>query len=126
MRKKTTRPTDAELEILRVLWEKGPCTVRQVFDTISQNRQTGYTTILKLMQIMAEKKLLTRDESNRTHLYKAKSRQEQTQKQLVVDLISRAFGGSTNKLVMQALQSKKISPDEIEEIRTMLDQLEGE
>ena len=126
MRKKTTRPTDAELEILRVLWEKGPCTVRQVFDTISQNRQTGYTTILKLMQIMAEKKLVTRDESNRTHLYKAKSRQEQTQKQLVVDLISRAFGGSTNKLVMQALQSKKISPDEIEEIRTMLDQLEGE
>jgi predicted transcriptional regulator len=124
MRRKTPRPTDAELEILQVLWSEGPCTVRQVVDRISTYRETGYTTILKLMQIMVEKKLLVRDESRRSHIYAVKYEREQTQQQLVMDLIARAFGGSANSLVMQALRAKKVSDDEIHQIRDLLDDLE--
>ena len=126
MRHRTNRPTDSELEILHVLWDSGPCTVRQVHEIVSQKRATGYTTILKLMQIMVEKKLVTRDESNRSHVYRARYRQEHTQSQLLADLIRRAFGGSANKLVMQALRANKISGDEIQEIRALLDDLDGE
>ena len=124
MRHKTPGPTGSELEILQILWEDGPSTVRHVFETISKRRGAGYTTVLKLMQIMAEKELVVRDESNRSHVYTARFRQEHTQRQILSDLISRAFGGSTNKLVMQALHARKISPDEIQQIRSLLDDLE--
>jgi len=119
------RPTDAELEILRVLWNLGPSTVRQVHDELSQHRDVGYTTMLKLMQIMASKGLLLRDESERSHVYRARVKETVTQKQLVKDLVARAFGGSTEKLVMQALSSKKASAREIDDIRKLLDKLEG-
>lgn len=124
MRKKSSQPTEGELEILQVLWDHGPATVREVHDHLSQHRSTGYTTVLKLMQIMAEKKLVTRDESQRTHVYRARLRKQQTQKKLVTDLIQRAFDGSANQLVMRALESRNVSSEEIGELRQLLDQLE--
>lgn len=117
------RPTNAELRLLRVLWESGPSTVREVFDALPDS-DAGYTTVLKLMQIMTEKGLVTRDESQRSHVYKAKHKAEQTQRSLVKDLATRAFGGETNKLVMQALKSRKVSAEELAEIRALLDELE--
>ena len=123
-KKDLSRPTDAELEILNVLWQRGPSTVRDVFDALSQTREMGYTTVLKLMQIMAEKRLVVRDESNRTHVYEARAPREQTQRQLLGDLLERAFDGSPKKLVMQALSSTKASAEELAEIRQMLDELE--
>lgn len=122
---KLPRPTDAELDILNVLWEQGASTVRDVHSTLSVARDVGYTTVLKLLQIMTDKGLVVRDESQRSHVYKAKQREATTQKQLVRDLVQRAFGGSTEKLVMQALSSKKASVEELAEIRRMLDDLEG-
>jgi BlaI family transcriptional regulator, penicillinase repressor len=119
------RPTDAELEILRVLWSLGPCTVRQVHDELSPKRDVGYTTMLKLMQIMTDKGLLLRNESQRSHVYRARQKEAVTQKQLVKDLVSRAFGGATEKLVMQALSSKKATAQEIADIRKLLDEMEG-
>ncbi len=123
---KHRRPTDGELEILRVLWEIGPCTVREVYRKLSESREAGYTTILKLMQIMTEKKLLIRDISVRPQIYKAARSQGQTQRQLLGDLLDRAFSGSPGHLVLQALSEKKTTPDEREKIRELLDQLEGE
>lgn len=120
-RHKTQRPTDRELAILRVLWGRGPSTVRQVNEAISTDRSTGYTTTLKLMQIMTEKGLVLRDESDRTHVYRANVAEEKTQRQLVGDLMDRAFGGSARKLVMQALAAKKVSAAELEKIRRLLD-----
>ena len=114
------RPTEAELEILRVLWERGPSTVRQVHESLAA-RDTGYTTTLKLMQIMADKGLVTRDESSRTHVYTAHLSQETTQRQLVNDLVDRAFGGSAAELVLRALSSHKTSDDELLEIRRLID-----
>ncbi len=119
-------PTDAELEILGVLWERGPSTVRQVHEVLEPARGVGYTTVLKLMQIMFEKDLLDRDESDRSHIYRAKPRRDAMQRRLVKDLVNRVFGGSTEKLVMQALSTKKTTPEEIAEIRRLLDALEGE
>ena len=116
------RPTDAELEILRVLWELGPSTVRQVHEAPSRTRETGYTTTLKLMQIMAEKGLVTRDESSRTHVYDARLSQAHTQRQLVNDLVDRAFGGSAAGLVLQALSSHRASESELSEIRKLIDE----
>ncbi len=124
MRHKTRGPTDSELEILQILWEDGPSTVRHVCQAISRRRPAGYTTVLKLMQIMAEKGLVVRDESNRSHIYTARDRQEHTQRQVLSHLIGRAFGGSTNSLVMQALHAGEISPDEIQQIRSLLDDIE--
>ena len=118
---KTPRPTDAELAILRVLWERGPSTVRQVHDVLSRERPTAYTTALKLLQIMTEKGLVRRDETDRTHIYHPRLSEEQTQRQLVRDLLDRAFGGSASKLVMQALASKRASAEELAEIRRMLE-----
>lgn len=118
------RPTDAELAILRVLWERGPSTVRQVHDVLNSNRPTTYTTALKLLQIMTEKGLVCRDESQRSHVYEASLTEEQTQRQLVGDLLDRAFGGSAQKLVMQALSAKKASRRELADIRRLLDELE--
>src|SRR5262245_2932451 len=120
-----SRPTDAELAILRVLWQRGPSTVRQVHEVLSQERETGYTTILKLMQIMNEKGLVERDESERTHIYQPRLTEEQTQQQLVGDLLDKAFGGSASQLVMQALSAKPASADELAQIRQLLDKLEG-
>ncbi len=118
------RPTDSELEILRVLWNRGPSTVRDVFDDLNQSKPTGYTTVLKLMQIMAEKKLVRRDERQRAHVYEARLPQEQTQNQLVGDLLNRAFGGSASRLVMRALSSTKTSAQDLVEIRRMIDDME--
>jgi BlaI family transcriptional regulator, penicillinase repressor len=115
------RPTDAELAILRVLWDRGPSTVRQVHDVLGRERPAAYTTALKLLQIMAEKGLVERDERDRTHVYRARLTEEQTQRQLVRDLADRAFGGSATKLVMQALASRRASPDELREIRRAID-----
>jgi BlaI family transcriptional regulator, penicillinase repressor len=117
----TPRPTDAELGILRVLWERGPSTVRQVHDVLSRERPTAYTTALKLMQIMTEKGLLRRDETDRSHVYHPRLTEEQTQRQLVHDLLERAFGGSSSKLVMQALATTRASAEELVEIRRLLD-----
>jgi BlaI family transcriptional regulator, penicillinase repressor len=119
------RPTDAELAILRVLWRRGPSTVRQVHEAIGASQPTGYTTTLKLLQIMAAKGLVDRDESQRSHVYRARLGEDETQKQLVSDLMERAFGGSAQRLVMQALASKRSSPGELEAIRRLIDELEG-
>jgi len=120
------RPTDAELAILNVLWTHGPLTVRKVLDELSATREVGYTTVLKFLQIMTEKGLVTRDESQRSHIYHVVQQQEEVQGNLVGDLISRAFGGSSPRLVMQALAAKKASPEDLAEIRAMLDELEGD
>ncbi|MEP6783550.1 MAG: BlaI/MecI/CopY family transcriptional regulator [Acidobacteriota bacterium] len=114
------RPTDAELAILRVLWERGPSTVRQVYEALA-TRETGYTTTLKLMQIMADKGLVTRNETARTHVYAAKAGQAQTQQQLVKDLVDRAFGGSAAALVLRALSTDDATDDELKEIRKLID-----
>ncbi len=115
------RPTQAELEILRVLWQRGPSSVREVQQTMSETRATGYTTVLKLLQIMARKGLVARDERERTHVYEAALAQEQTQRQLVTDLLERAFDGSASQLILQALAARRTSPDEMDEIRRVLD-----
>lgn len=120
------RPTDAELAILRVLWDRGPSTVRQVHDVLGRQRPSAYTTALKLLQIMTEKGLVERDERDRTHIYRARLTQEQTQRQLVRDLADRAFGGSAAKLVLQALASKRASAEELTEIRQILDSVRTE
>ena len=124
--RKPPRPTDAELAILRVLWERGPSTVREVQEELNHARRTGYTTVLKLLQIMTEKGLVHRDEADRAHIYQARLTEEQTQRQLVRDLLDRAFGGSSQKLVMQALRArgKPLPPDQLDEIRRLLDELE--
>lgn len=120
------RPTDAELSILRVLWERGPSTVRDVHDELNLNSPTGYTTVLKLLQIMTEKGLVVRDESERAHIYESRYSEQKTQRQLLSDLADRAFGGSATKLVMQALSGRKANADELSAIRNLLDRLEGE
>jgi predicted transcriptional regulator len=112
------KPTDAELAILRVLWARGPSTVRQIAEDMG--REAAYTTILKLLQIMTEKRLVVRDEAARTHIYHAAYTQDQTQRQLVTDLLERAFDGSAAKLVLQALAASKSSPEELAEIKKLL------
>jgi predicted transcriptional regulator len=121
MAKTTPKPTDAELAILHVLWDRGPSTVRQVHDVLGRERSAGYTTSLKLLQIMTEKGLVDRDERDRTHVYRARLTQEQTQRQLIRDLLDRAFGGSPTKLVMQALATRRASADELRDIRKAID-----
>jgi predicted transcriptional regulator len=115
------RPTDAELSILRILWERGPSTVRQVHEILAVERPAAYTTALKLLQIMTEKGLVERDERDRTHIYRAKLSEETTQRQLVRDLLDRAFGGSSSKLVMQALATRRASAEELRDIRKAID-----
>ena len=119
------RPTDAELAILRVLWARGPSTVRQVLDTLAEQRGTGYTTVLKLLQIMTEKGLVARDESDRTHVYEARYGEADTQRQLVDDLLDRAFGGSAMQLVMSALSSRRTSRKDLAEIRRLIEERQG-
>jgi predicted transcriptional regulator len=119
------RPTDAELEILRVLWERGPSTVREVHGTLESTRGTGYTTVLKLLQIMTEKGLVQRDETERAHVYQARAPREETENALVGDLLDRAFAGSASALVVRALSAKKTSSQELAKIRRLIDELEG-
>ncbi len=121
----TPRPTDAELAILRILWRRGPSTVRQVHEDLERRSLTGYTTALKLLQIMTEKGLVERDESQRAHVYVARLPEEQTLGQLVGDLLDRAFEGSSSRLVMRALESRPATREELSEIRRMLDLMEG-
>jgi predicted transcriptional regulator len=122
---KTPKPTDAELAILRVLWQRGRSTVREVWEQLSPKQHTGYTTVLKTMQIMCVKGLLARDESDRSHIYRAACSEEQTQRQVVGHLLERLFSGSAPKLVMQALAAKRATPAELAEIRRLLDEMEG-
>ena len=119
------RPTDSELAILGVLWERGPSTVRDVYDELNRHTTTGYTTVLKLLQIMTEKGLVVRDETERAHIYEARHSEQKTQRQLLGDLADRAFGGSAAKLVLQALSGRKTSAEELSAIRELLDRLEG-
>ena len=118
------KPTDAELEILHVLWKNGPCTVRQVYEELNQSREIGYTTALKLMQIMYEKGLLTRDEEARSHTYTANVSEEDTQRNLVDRFVETAFRGSASKLVMQILGQHKASREELDEIKALLSNLD--
>jgi predicted transcriptional regulator len=114
------RPTDAELAILDVLWRRGPSTVRHVHEALADARATGYTTTLKLMQIMAEKGLVTRDASSRTHVYAARAPRDATQKALVTHLLDRAFGGSAAALVLQAISAQETSAEELAEIQQLI------
>src|SRR5689334_9743462 len=114
------RPTDAELAILRVLWSQGPSTVRQVHGVLTIGRELAYTTVLKLLQIMTDKGLTTRESLGLQHVYSARRTEEDTQRQLVKDLLDRAFDGSTSQLVMQALATTAASPEELKEIRRLL------
>jgi predicted transcriptional regulator len=124
-RPKLPKPTDGELAILSVLWRRGPRTVREVHSEFSQTRETGYTTVLKMLQIMAEKGLVTRDETRKTHVYHAALAQTEAQRRFVGDLLDRLFNGSAHRLVLQALSAKKASPEELAEIRRLLDDMEG-
>ena len=118
------KPTDAELAILQALWRGGPSTVKEVQERMEEG--TGYTTVLKFLQIMAEKGLVRRNESQRAHVYEAAVSEADTQDRLVTALLKKAFGGSTSKLVMQALTSKKASPEELAEIRRLINKLSKE
>ena len=126
MSKTRPDPTAAELEILHVLWENGPSTVGFVNEKLSEKKKVGYTTTLKLMQIMNDKALVERDKSKRAHVYSACVSSGETEKQLVSGLIDRAFRGSASRLVMQALSTRKASEEELDEIRRLLDQIEGD
>jgi predicted transcriptional regulator len=119
------RPTPAELEILSTLWKHGPSTVREIQERLELERPTGYTTVLKLLQIMTDKGLVRRDESARAHVYSAMVPEAATQKQLVRDLVDRAFGGSASQLVLHALAGRKTSRRDLARIRELLDELEG-
>jgi len=121
-RETAPRPTNAELEILRVLWQRGPSTVREVLESLPRGDRVGYTTVLKLLQIMTEKGLVTRDASARSHVYAPATSQTTTQDQMVSDLVERAFGGSTLGLVLHALSASPASQRELEQIRRLLDE----
>ena len=118
------KPTRAELAILRVLWTHGACTVREVHERLEPPPATGYTTTLKQIQIMLAKGLVTRSERGRFHVYRARGSEETVQRRLVRDLVDRAFGGSSGRLVLQALSAQPASPDELGEIRRLLDEQE--
>jgi BlaI family transcriptional regulator, penicillinase repressor len=125
MTRTAVNPTEGELAILSVLWERGPSTVRDVHQILERRNPTGYTTVLKLMQIMTEKGLVERDESRKAHVYHPRISEERTQKSLVTDLLDKAFRGNPAKLVMQALSSNRASDEELAEIRKILDSMEG-
>jgi predicted transcriptional regulator len=124
-RRDTTRPTDAELEILQVIWDRGPSTVREVLRTLEARREVGYTTVLKLMQIMAEKGLLEKDDSVRPQVYRPARSRRQTQKMFLGDMLDRVFRGSSGSLALQALSTGKVTAEERERIRDLLDRLEA-
>lgn len=119
-------PTDAELEILRVLWDRGPSTVREVMEDLEDERERGYTTVLKLLQIMHEKRLVARRRDGRSHVYEARVDREPTQRALVSDLAERAFGGSAASLVLRALSTRRATEEELREVRRIVERLEEE
>ena len=120
---KYIKPTQSELEILQILWTKGLATVREVHEELAKTKNAGYTTTLKLMQIMNEKGLVKRDDSMRTHIYQASVNKEKTQKHLLSKMIDSLFGGSTTQLVLQALGENKASPEELDKIQELLNNL---
>ncbi|HMD19685.1 MAG TPA: BlaI/MecI/CopY family transcriptional regulator [Alloacidobacterium sp.] len=120
-RQSLPKPTEAELELLRVLWEKGPATVRELHDEVNLQRAVGYTSVLKILQIMTEKGLVEREESNKAHIYRAAASQEETQNQLLRDLSERLFSGSAAQLAMHALAMQPTSDEELDEIRTLIE-----
>jgi predicted transcriptional regulator len=120
---KYVKPTESELEILQIIWDKGLATVREVHEELAKTKDVGYTTTLKLMQIMHEKGLVKRDESMRTHVYQAAVNKEKTQKHLLTKMIDTLFGGSSTQLVLQALGEQKATPEELEQIQTLLNNL---
>jgi len=122
---KTPKPTKLELSILRVLWDKGSASVREVQNTLNETKETGYTTVLKMMQLMTEKGMVERDENVRPQIYRARHSQEKTQRQILTDLMQRAFGGSMKALVMQAVATRRSSPEDMEAIEKLLDRFEG-
>ncbi len=124
-RQESRQPTNAELEILNILWDSGPSTVRKVYQTLEENREIGYTTVLKVMQIMTDKGLLLCDKTVRPQIYRVSQSQRTTQRQLLSDLLERAFSGSPGSLVLQALSAKKPTTQERKKIRELLDELEG-
>lgn len=119
------KPTESELALLRVLWDRGPSTVREIWHEVNRRQRAGYTTVLKLLQIMFEKGLVRRDERARSHVYETTLPEEQTQRQVVEHVLDRVFAGSARKLVLQALAAKKASPSELDAIRKLLDEMEG-
>jgi BlaI family penicillinase repressor len=123
--KKIHRPTESELQILQVLWENGPSTVRFVNEELNKKKRVGYTTTLKIMQIMTEKNLVRRDEANRSHVYSVLIEKEETQNLLLDKFVLNTFGGSAMKLVMQALGNHKTSREELEQIKKLINKLEG-
>lgn len=120
---KNIKPTESELEILQVLWDRSNATVREVHEEMSKSKDCGYTTTLKLMQIMFEKGLVKRDDSNKTHIYQPNISKDKTQKQMVGKMVTSLFGGSASQLVMQALGSQSTSKEELDEIQKLLDNL---
>jgi BlaI family penicillinase repressor len=120
-----TLPTSSELEILRVIWQRGPSTVREVYRTLAKDRDVGYSTVLKFMQIMTEKGSLVRDESARPQVYRAARPRRHTQQGIIRDLVARVFGGSSASLVLQALSDRRATPEERRQIRDVLDALDG-
>lgn len=120
-----SKPTEAELEVLQVLWQHGPSTVRFVNEQLSQNKEVGYTTTLKIMQIMHDKQLVKRNDESRTHVYQANVSEEATQKHMLGKFLDAAFRGSASKLVMQALGNHKASEEELDQIRKLLDKIQG-
>lgn len=119
------RPTESELEILQVLWSEGPCSVRRVNDILNKERETGYTTTLKMMQIMLEKGLVSRNTETRSHIYAASATKENVQSQLLTKFLNQTFQGSASKLVMQLLGQHRASAQELEEIKALIDQIEN-
>jgi predicted transcriptional regulator len=126
MKQAPPKPTPSELEILHVLWNKGPSTVRDVLDALSEKKSLGYTGVLKLLQIMTAKGMVRRDESQRAHVYEAVRPAEQTKRQLATDMLQRVFEGSASQLMMHALSGHQTSPKEIEELRRILDAYQGD
>ena len=124
MRQTPQKPTASELEILHVLWARGPSTVREVHEALSEKKELGYTTVLKLLQIMTTKQLVQRNETQRAHVYEACLPAEQTKRQIAGDMLQRVFEGSASQLMLHALAGKKASPEEISELRRLLDEYE--
>ncbi len=122
---KKIKPTESELEILQILWERGTATVREVHEELSKNKNSGYTTTLKLMQIMHEKGIVSRDDSSKTHIYQPALSRKKTQKQFLDKMINGLFGGSSTQLVLQALGNQKATKSELEEIQKYLDDLKN-
>jgi len=124
--KKVIKPTQAELEILSVIWERDTATVREVFEVINAQKPTGYTTVLKQLQLMDEKGLVERDKTNRAHVYRAKTKQNETGRQMLSDVLQKVFGGSALKLVQQVLETETTTAQELKEIRRMIERAEKE